>query len=113
MSKYKNYKIETPDGIFDSKKELRRWQELKLMQTEGSIKNLRRQVVYELIPKQTNELGKIIERKCTYVADFVYEFMGETVVEDVKGYRKGAAYSIFTIKRKLMLYVHNIRVVEV
>lgn len=113
MSKYKNKKIQTADGIFDSKKEFKRWCELKLMLDEGKIKNLKRQVEYELIPKQLDGLGKVIERKCTYKADFVYEYMGDTIVEDVKGYRIGAAYAVFTIKRKLMLYVHNIKVVEV
>lgn len=36
-----------------------------------------------------------------------------TIVEDVKGYKDGGAYRIFSIKRKLMLYIHHIRVKEV
>lgn len=112
MSKYKAKRIETPDGTFDSKKELKRWEELKRMQSEGTIKDLRRQVVYTLIPSQKIE-SKVVERACTYKADFVYTFMGSEIVEDVKGYRHGTAYNIFVIKRKLMLWVHGIRVVEV
>ena len=57
--------------------------------------------------------GKLIERACFYVADFVYEQAGKTVVEDVKGYKKGATYSVFVIKRKLMLQKFGIRVKEV
>lgn len=113
MSKYKNKKIKTPDGTFDSKKEFRRWQELKLMEAEGKIKNLKRQVEFDLIPAQKNEIGKVIERKCSYKADFVYEFMDEMVVEDVKGFKGGAGYGVFVIKRKLMLWIHKIKVVEV
>lgn len=57
--------------------------------------------------------GKLIERSCSYVADFVYEQGGKTVVEDVKGYKKGSTYAVFTIKRKLMLQKYGIRVKEV
>ena len=38
---------------------------------------------------------------------------GKLVVEDVKGYKKGPAYNVFSIKRKLMLQVYGIRVQEV
>jgi hypothetical protein len=41
--------------------------------------------------------------------------VGDTVVEDVKGYRdtSSAIYALFVVKRKLMLWVHGIRVKEV
>lgn len=47
--------------------------------------------------------------------DFVYTQDGETVVEDVKGYRDpaSAGYAKYVIKRKLMLYRYGIRVREV
>lgn len=109
--KYKAVKIDTPEGKFDSKKEYKRWLELKAMQDEGTIKNLERQVSFELIPKQLIN-GKVVERACTYKADFVYDFMGDQIVEDVKGYRHGTAYNVFAIKRKLMLWVHHIRITE-
>lgn len=109
MNKYRNKKIKTAEGVFDSKKELRRWEELKLMLAEGKIKNLQRQVEFELIPKQLNALGKVIERKCCYKADFVYEYMGDKIVEDAKGFRTPE----YIIKRKLMLYIHGIKVVEI
>ena len=45
---------------------------------------LERQVSFELIPSQKRD-GKVIERAVKYIADFVYEENGETVVEDTKG----------------------------
>lgn len=101
------------DGIeFDSKKEAKRYSELLLLERAGAIQGLQRQVKYELIPSQRQD-GRVVERACQYVADFVYEENGKTVVEDVKGYRDGGAYRVFTIKRKLMLYIHGIRIKEV
>ena len=120
IPKYKNRKC-VVDGIeFDSRKEANRYMELKLMLKVGKIKGLRRQVKYVLIPTQraANEgkkKGKVIERECAYIADFVYTDCetGEEVVEDVKGYRGGGAYELFKLKRKLMPYVHEIRIKEI
>lgn len=112
--KYHNRKIETPDGVFDSKKELRRWEELKLLQRAGKISELKRQVPYILIPAQRDPYTKrVIEREVKYVADFVYFERGQYVVEDVKGYKGGGGYAVFTIKRKLMLREFGIRIKEV
>ena len=108
-NKYNARKAEV-DGIpFDSHKEAQRYAELKLLLRGGEIRDLRLQVKYELIPKQNGE------RACEYIADFVYQDVrtGETVVEDVKGCKQGAAYNIFAIKRKLMLWRYGIRVVEI
>lgn len=85
MNKYKNTKTEVDGILFDSKKEAARYKELKLLEAAGEIKELRRQVRYELIPKCEIEGIKI--RATHYIADFVYEESGHTVVEDVKGYR--------------------------
>ena len=110
MSKYKAQKT-TVDGItYDSHKEARRAQELRLMLRAGIISNLREQVPYELIPAQKNEYGKVIERAVIYKADFVYDDeKGKTVVEDTKGARTKE----YIIKRKLMLYEYGIRIREV
>lgn len=120
MSKYLSKKIEYNGITFDSKKEGKRYIELC---NDESVTDLRMQVRYELIPAQREPstfnsrgrevLGKVIERKCEYVADFVYKRDGKTIVEDVKGYRRGGAYAVFTIKRKLMLEKYGIRVREV
>lgn len=112
MSKYKSKKI-TIDGMtFDSKKEAQRYIELRKMQNTGKITDLKCQVKYLLIPSQ-KVANKVVERAVTYIADFEYIKDGQKIVEDVKGYRKGQAYALFVIKRKLMLYVHNIRVIEI
>ena len=126
QTKYYNKKV-VVDGIeFDSKKEGQRYRELSLMQRAGKITGLRLQVPFELLPNQyetvtvqlktkTKEVEKLVERKVEYVADFVYTDLetGETVVEDVKGYKQGGAYAVFQIKRKLMLHVYGIKVKEI
>lgn len=106
-----------PDGTlmhFDSKREARRYMDLWLMQRAGEISDLRTQVKYELIPRQVHKDGTK-EKGIEYVADFVYEQGGETVVEDSKGFRdtSSAAYRLFVMKRKMMLYFHGITVREV
>lgn len=114
------------DGItFDSKKEAKRYQELSLLESQGIIRDLRRQVKYTLIPAQREPntigerggviKGKLIEREVAYIADFVYydTETGKEVVEDVKGCKDGGAYQVFTIKRKLMLYRYGIKIKEV
>lgn len=108
MAKYGNRKV-IRDGIeFDSIKECQRYCELKLMQRAGVISDLQLQVSFELIPTQRID-GKVVERAVNYIADFVYKQDGQKVVEDTKGMRTKE----YIIKRKLMLYVHGIRVVEV
>lgn len=106
--KYGNRKV-CRDGItFDSAKEARRWSELLLLQRAGAIQNIQRQVKYELIPSQ-RIAGKVVERPCTYIADFVYEEGGKVTVEDTKGFKTPE----YVIKRKLMLWQHGIRIKEV
>lgn len=106
-SKYKNKKV-TYDGIkFASIKEARRYQELKLLLRVGAISDLQLQVPYELIPAQYIN-GKCVERSVKYIADFVYTENGKEIVEDAKGVRTDT----YKIKRKLMLYVHGIRLKE-
>jgi hypothetical protein len=115
--------------VFDSKAEFTRWCELRILERAGKISNLKRQVEFELIPTQREpstevykagpqkglpKPGALIEKNTKYVADFVYiDSEGKTVVEDTKGLKKGAAYDLFVVKRKLMLWVHGIRVKEV
>lgn len=96
------------------------------MERAGQITDLQLQVPFVLIPTQYEEVvtytpkqhkekreKKIIERKLEYIADFVYTKDGEVIVEDVKGFKKSEAYATFVIKRKLMLYIHGIKVKEV
>ena len=124
-NKYNASKIEF-DGIqFDSTKEVLRYKELSLLCDEGIISSLRMQVKYILIPAQREpstigprgglKPGKLLESECSYYADFVYivNETGETGVEDVKGYKKGQAYALYTLKRKLMLFVYGIQIKEI
>ena len=120
-NKYRNHKARSVDGlIHDSIKEARRWNELLFLQRAGQIKDLKRQVKFVLIPTQREEdvigkrggikQGKLIERECSYIADFTYtDKNGNFVVEDTKGIKT----KDYIVKRKLMLYVHEIRVKEI
>ena len=125
QAKYHNKKTAAGEQVFDSKKEAQRFRELSMMQNSGMIRNLETQKKYILIPTQREpstkgRLGKeipgaVIEREVSYIADFVYYDVesDQLVVEDVKGYRKGQAYAVFSIKRKLMLLLYGIRVREI
>ena len=118
-SKYHAKKVRDLDGnSYDSKKEYRRYRELQLLERAGQITNLRRQVKFVLIPAQREpeqsgprggrKPGTLIEREVAYYADFAYEVNGNTVVEDCKGVRTPE----YRIKKKLMLWVHGIRILE-
>lgn len=103
MSKYGNIKTTTSDGItHDSIKEANRWCELKLLERAGFISDLRRQVKFELLPKQ----GKL--RAVHYIADFVYIKDGKQIVEDVKGFRTQE----YKLKKRMLLYFHGITIKE-
>ena len=111
-SKYGNRKLKAPDGqVFDSVKEFHRWGVLRLLERAGKISDLKRQVKYVLIPAQRDESGKLLEREMSYVADFQYidNGLGMVVVEDVKGYKT----EVYRLKKKLLLWVHGIRIKEV
>lgn len=107
-NKYNNRKVVILGETFDSQKEADRWAQLKLLERAGAITDLQRQVKFVLIPSQKAD-GKVIERECSYYADFVYLQDGEKVVEDTKGLRTAD----YIIKRKLMLHIHGIRVREI
>ena len=96
---------------FDSRKEARRYDELRLLERAGAICDLERQKRYRLIPAQRGKDGKVIERECAYVADFVYvdKATGQLVVEDTKGYKT----KDYIIKRKLMLERYGVQIREV
>lgn len=121
-NKYKSMKCYINGIEFDSRKEARRYQELLLLQRAGVILNLERQVKYVLIPAQYETYERygakgqelkpgqrLVEKECSYIADFVYVKDGKTVVEDTKGFKT----KDYIIKRKLMLYTHGIKIQEV
>ena len=53
--------------------------------------------------------GKVLEKECSYIADFAYFQNGHLVVEDTKGFRTEG----YKIKRKLMLERYGIQIREV
>ena len=121
-SKYRSKKITVNGILFDSKKEARRYSELRLLEKAGAISGLELQKTYELIPAQYEyyeRYGKLgrrlkdgkrcIERSVVYIADFVYQQNGKTVVEDTKGIKTKE----YILKRKMMLYFHGIKIKEV
>lgn len=122
--KFGNKKASVDGVFFDSKKEARRYAELKMLQKAGVISDLKCQEVFELIPAQYESVvrygkngkrladgEKCVEKSCVYKADFTYieRESGRLVVEDTKGFRT----KDYIIKRKLMLWVHGIKVMEI
>ena len=98
-NKYNAIKTEV-DGIkFDSKKEAARYQELKIMERAGIIKDLGRQIKFTLVPRQEDE------RPLSYIADFTYydNEKKEMVVEDVKGHKT----PLYIAKRKIFKYKYK------
>jgi hypothetical protein len=103
---------------FDSRKEYLRWCELCLLQKAGKVTDLQRQVKFILIPAQYEpdtigkrggvKRGKLIERECSYMADFTYIANGKLVVEDVKGFKTPE----YRLKKKLLLFLQGIRIKE-
>ena len=125
-NKLNAHKVEYDGEKFDSKKEAMRWAELKLLERSGHITDLERQKKFVLIPaqyetferygkngKRLKDGQRLLEKECAYIADFVYTENGQTVVEGTKGCKEGITYQYFVLKRKLMLWVHGIRVKEV
>ncbi|MBD5309059.1 MAG: DUF1064 domain-containing protein [Bacteroides sp.] len=105
-NKYNAQKI----GGYDSKKEYRRACILKALLRSGEISDLREQVKYVVIPTQRDSSGKLLERECSYYADFVYQDKyGNLVVEDTKGVRTPE----YRLKKKLMLLVYGIHIKEI
>lgn len=119
LTKYNNKTTIVDGEVFDSKKEAVRYRELLLLEKAMAISDLQRQVKFVLIPAQREvdtvgprggiKKGKLLEKECAYVADFVYWENGRMVVEDTKGFKTKE----YIIKRKLMLHVHGIQIREI
>lgn len=100
------------DNKHRSAKERRRAKELRLLERAGKIQYLQEQVHYPIVPAQYDKNHKLIERKAEYIADFTYWENGRFIVEDVKGYKDGAAWQLYVLKRKLMLERYGYRIRE-
>ena len=107
MMAYKKYnaKKATFDGItFDSKAEMNRYCELKLMEKAKEISHLTLQPEFLLLEGFRYKGKKIQSMK--YIADFQYiEKDGTEVVEDVKGFKTKE----YNIKKKLFLHKYGER----
>jgi len=103
-NKFNAKKTEFMGIKFDSKWEAERYGQLHAMEKAGAIKDLQRQVRYNI---QVND-----QKICQYVADFVYQDMGldgespKEIVEDAKGVETPE----FKIKKKLMKAVFGIEI---
>ena len=89
---------------FDSKWEAERWGELSAMQRAGVVKDLERQVRYNLVIND--------QKICAYVADFQYKLIDENgfekeIVEDAKGVETAE----FKLKKKMMKAILGIDVI--
>lgn len=107
-SKFGNEKTDR----YASKREAKRAQELRYLEKAGVIRNLSEQVRFLLIPKQDEE------RPCWYICDFAYEEDARTPLQETPNWRyvcedvKGVRTRDYIVKRKLMLFVHGIKIRE-
>ena len=102
-NKYGAQKTKFMGYTFDSKWEAERWGQLTAMEKAGSIKDLERQIKYDIFVND--------QKICRYVADFKYKQVEEDgseteIVEDAKGVETAD----FKLKKKLMLAVHGIEI---
>ena len=117
--RFKPKPVENEHGHFDSKSEYERYLLLLDMERNGLITDLKRQVTYELLPKQTKivrkelktkvkEVVKVVERPMQYTCDFTYlDSEGNYIVEDHKGSKLNVDEAV-RIKKKLLYYMHGI-----
>lgn len=98
-NKYSNHKCVINNIVFDSKKEARRYEELRLLEKANIINQLKLQPRY-ILQESFKYKGKT-ERAITYIADFEYIDLerNKKVIEDVKGMKT----DVYKIKRKLLL----------
>lgn len=104
-NKYSNNKIEYRGMTFDSKAEFEYYRLLAYREQKGEIRDLQRQVVFELQPSFKTDSGRTI-RAIKYIADFVYYDVdtGMRHIVDVKG-SKMMETEVFKIKSKMFAYI--------
>lgn len=111
-SKYHNEKATRtmPNGelrTFDSLREARRYDHLRMLYEASAIQDLRLQQTFTLQEGYVTADGETV-RPITYKADFVYIQNGKTVIEDVKGVKTDK----YKLKYKMMLE-HGYKITEV
>jgi len=102
-SKYGNVRTVVDGHSFASKREAKRYCELRFLKNAGKISGL------ELQPKFVCAVEGL--PVCTYIADFSYYDIEKhgNVVEDVKGFKT----AIYRLKKKLVLACFGIEIQEV
>ncbi len=107
QAKYRNKRFRDENGVWwDSLKEYRRWQDLRLLETAGKIERLEKKVPFDLLPAAMKEHKRM--RPIRYVADFVYYEDGIKIVEDAKGYRN----KLYLMKKRMMWQLLGIEIFE-
>jgi hypothetical protein len=98
LNKYRNQKTAVDGIVFDSKKESRRYLDLKRLQQQGEVLSFERQVSYKFA--------------CgvKYKLDFqVYWKDGHVSYEDVKG----VVTPVYKLKKKMMNHEFGIDITEI
>ena len=101
--KYGNKKVKYDSITFDSKKEYVRYLELKAMEEEGIISELRVHVTYTIFRGFKDQDGKK-HRDITYTPDFVYLKDDVIVCEDLKSVATQRD-PVYRMKKKMFIYV--------
>jgi Protein of unknown function (DUF1064) len=106
QSKYRSQRVDEDGLTFDSKKEARRYKDLRLLLKVGKIGFLARQVEFPLMMEG--------QKAASYIADFTYTDAetGIMIVEDVKS-EVTRKLPVYRLKKKMMLLQHKIEVREV
>ncbi|MHA2039079.1 MAG: DUF1064 domain-containing protein [Promethearchaeota archaeon] len=107
-NKYRAKKTDYRGHTYDSKKEADYAKGLDLAMQSGS----------ELAPiswERQIKLNVRINDKhiCYYVVDFIVTYSDRVEYIDVKGYKKGCAYQMFRLKKKMVEAFHGIEIIEV
>jgi hypothetical protein len=105
--KYHNKKCEYKGLKFDSLKERNHYIVLEHLEKTNQIKDLKRQVKFELQP--SFKLNNKTIRAITYIADFTYLKDNKLVVVDTKGFRT----KDYLLKKKMFQYKYGMDIVEV
>lgn len=108
-NKFGAVRTEYGGRTFDSRKEAAYARSLEMLRKASlpreRVVDVQYQVPYEMVVNGV--------RVCKYILDFKVTYGNERVDHvDVKGYRKGSSYSVFSLKRKLMRALFGIDITE-
>ena len=112
--KYGNKKVEFNGIKFDSVKESKRYQGLRVMEVMGEIYDLELQPKFELIKSVKFAGTDRAKPAIRYFADFAYTdtLTGKRIVEDVKS-KITRESPVYRMKKHMMLAIHGIEINEV